>query len=211
MGSRKGQIIDFDPEKFDSDTDFMKIGSGSLGGKARGLAFMASQIKLHPELHEKFPDITITIPQTVVISTEGFKMFIEENGLSSLLDPDVNMGDDQIIAKFLQARFPDSLKESLKAYLENVRYPIAVRSSSLFEDAHYQPFAGMYNTYMLANSNPIFQKRLDRLILAIKLVYASTYLKAPRSYAKSTMHRTEDEEMAVVLQQLTGAEYNNYF
>lgn len=211
MGSRKGQIIDFDPEKFDSDTDFMKIGSGSLGGKARGLAFMASQIKLHPELHEKFPDITITIPQTVVISTEGFKMFIEENGLSSLLDPDVNMGDDQIIAKFLQARFPDSLKESLEAYLENVRYPIAVRSSSLFEDAHYQPFAGMYNTYMLANSNPIFQKRLDRLILAIKLVYASTYLKAPRSYAKSTMHRTEDEEMAVVLQQLTGAEYNNYF
>ena len=211
MGSRKGQIIDFDPEKFDSDTDFMKIGSGSLGGKARGLAFMASQIKLHPELHEKFPDITITIPQTVVISTEGFKMFIEENGLSSLLDPDVSMGDDEIIAKFLQARFPDFLKESLKAYLENVRYPIAVRSSSLFEDAHYQPFAGMYNTYMLANSNPIFQKRLDRLILAIKLVYASTYLKAPRSYAKSTMHRTEDEEMAVVLQQLTGAEYNNYF
>lgn len=210
-GTRQGLIIDFQSQKFDSDTDFMKIGNGSLGGKARGLAFMASQIKQHPELHEKFPEVNICIPQTVVISTEGFKTFIEQNNLAELLEPDNIFEDDEIIAKFVKAEFPGFLRESLKAYLENVRYPIAVRSSSLFEDAHYQPFAGLYNTYMLANSNPSLEKRLQRLILAIKLVYASTYLKAPRSYARSTMHRTEDEQMAVVLQQLIGSEFNNYF
>ncbi len=210
-GSSQGQIIEFDSEKFDSDTDFMKIGNGSLGGKARGLAFMSSQIKKDPYLRERFPDVDIKIPQTFVISTEGFKTFIEENKLSRLLDSHKKFTDDQIIGKFIEAGFPDGLRKSLKAYLQSVRYPIAVRSSSLFEDAHYQPFAGLYNTYMLPNSHPNLEKRLERLIIAIKLVYASTYLKAPRSYAKSTMHRTEDEEMAVILQQLTGREYKNYF
>jgi len=210
-GSKRGQIIDFDSERFDSDTDFMKIGNGSLGGKARGLAFMASQTRRDSSLQDKFPDVDISIPQTVVISTEGFKSFNEENDLVKILESDEEMEDDQIVEQFLQARFPDWLKKNLKAYLQNVRYPIAVRSSSLFEDAHYQPFAGLYNTYMLPNSHPNLEKRLERLIRAIKLVYASTYLKAPRSYAKSTMHRTEDEEMAVVLQQLTGTQFNNYF
>ncbi|MBU8848254.1 MAG: phosphoenolpyruvate synthase PpsA [Desulfobacterales bacterium] len=210
-GSRQGQIIDFDSEKFDSDTDFMKIGNGSLGGKARGLAFMASQIRRDSSLRDKFPDVEISIPQTFVISTEGFKTFIEENKLAKLLESDEKLEDQKIVEQFIQAGFPGWLKKSLKAYLQSVRYPIAVRSSSLFEDAHYQPFAGLYNTYMLPNSHPNLEKRLERLIIAIKLVYASTYLKAPRSYAKATMHRTEDEEMAVILQQLTGMEYNNYF
>jgi len=210
-GSRQGQIIEFDSEKFDSDTDFIKIGNGSLGGKARGLAFMASQIKKDSSLQDKFPDVDISIPQTFVISTEGFKTFIEENELARLLESDEELEDKQIVDQFVRARFPDGLKKSLQAYLQSVRYPIAVRSSSLFEDAHYQPFAGLYNTYMLPNSHPNLQKRLERLIIAVKLVYASTYLKAPRSYAKSTMHRTEDEEMAVVLQQLTGMKFNQYF
>ncbi|SDU45910.1 PEP/pyruvate-binding domain-containing protein [Desulfobacula phenolica] len=210
-GSRQGQIIDFDSEKLDSDTDFMKIGNGSLGGKARGLAFIASQIKRDPSLQDKFPDVDISIPQTFVISTEGFKSFIEENRLSRLLEPDNAPEDEYIVAQFVEARFPVGLKKSLEAYLRNVKYPIAVRSSSLFEDAHYQPFAGLYNTYMLPNSHPDFEKRLERLIMAIKLVYASTYLKAPRSYARSTMHRTEDEEMAVILQQLTGKAHKQYF
>lgn len=210
-GSRKGQIIDFDSEKFDSDTDFVKIGNGSLGGKARGLAFMASQIRKDSSLQDKFPDVEISIPQTFVISTEGFKTFNEENNLSKILESDEEFEDGQIVEQFLQARFPDWLTKNLRAYLQSVGYPIAVRSSSLFEDAHYQPFAGLYNTYMLPNSHPDLEKRLERLIKAIKLVYASTYLKAPRSYAKSTMHRTEDEEMAVVLQQLTGMEFNHYF
>ena len=210
-GSRQGQIIDFDSEKFDSDTDFMKIGNGSLGGKARGLAFMASQIRRDTSLQDKFPEVDISIPQTFVISTEGFKTFIEVNGLAKLLESDEKLEDHEIVEQFIQARFPEWLKKSLRTYVQSVRYPIAVRSSSLFEDAHYQPFAGLYNTYMLSNSHPDFEKRLEQLIIAVKLVYASTYLKAPRSYAKSTMHRTEDEEMAVVLQQLTGMAYKNYF
>ncbi|MBT3178470.1 MAG: phosphoenolpyruvate synthase PpsA [Desulfobacula sp.] len=210
-GSRQGQIIDFDFQKFDADTDFMKIGNGSLGGKARGLAFMASQTRRDSSLRDKFPDVAINIPQTFVISTEGFKTFIEENDLAKILESDEELEDAQIVEQFIQARFPDSLRKSLYTYLQSVRYPIAVRSSSLFEDAHYQPFAGLYNTYMLPNSHPNLEKRLEQLIMAVKLVYASTYLKAPRSYAKSTMHRTEDEEMAVVLQQLTGMAYNNYF
>jgi hypothetical protein len=189
----------------------MKIGSGSLGGKARGLAFMASQIKRDPSLAQKFPGVEISIPQTVVIATDGFKLFVEENNLSRLLDADPELEDSQIIDRFVAAAFPDWLEKNLKHYLENVRYPIAVRSSSLFEDAHYQPFAGLYDTYMLPNSDASLEKRLERLILAVKLVFASTYLKAPRSYAKSTMHRTEDEEMAVILQQLTGMHHKNYF
>jgi len=210
-GSSQGQIIDFDSKKFDSDTGFMKIGTGSLGGKARGLAFMASQTKRDASLQEKFPDVDIHIPQTFVISTEGFKNFVEENRLYELLQSDRELDDETVVQAFLKASFPQWLKKNLEVYLENVRYPIAVRSSSLFEDAHYQPFAGLYNTYMLPNSHPSLEKRLERLIMAVKMVYASTYFKAPRSYAKSTMHRTEDEEMAVILQQLTGIEYNNCF
>jgi hypothetical protein len=210
-GTRKGHVIAFDSEKFDSDTDFMKIGSGSLGGKARGLAFMASQTKRDPSLARAFPSVDISIPQTFVIATDGFKMFIAENNLARLLESDQKLEDSQIIDRFIAAKFPDWLEKNLKVYLENVRYPIAVRSSSLFEDAHYQPFAGLYHTYMLPNSDPNLETRLERLILAVKLVYASTYLKAPRSYAKSTMHRMEDEEMAVILQQLTGRHHENYF
>ncbi len=210
-GTRQGHVIEFDSEKFDSDTDFMKIGSGSMGGKARGLAFMASQIKRDSSLGKKFPKVEISIPQTFVIATDGFNMFVEENNLARLLESDRELDDSLVIDRFVKAKFPDWLEKNLKIYLANVRYPIAVRSSSLFEDAHYQPFAGLYNTYMLPNSEPSLAKRLERLILAIKLVYASTYLKAPRSYARSTMHRTEDEEMAVILQQLTGMHYKNYF
>ncbi|MCP3943023.1 MAG: phosphoenolpyruvate synthase PpsA [Desulfobacteraceae bacterium] len=210
-GVHQGEVIEFDSEKFDPETDFMKIGSGSLGGKARGLAFMAYQTKRDPSLGKKFPQVNISIPQTFVIATDGFKMFIEKNKLARLLESEQELTDSRVIRRFMKAKFPKWLKKNLKIYLENVKYPIAVRSSSLFEDSHYQPFAGLYNTYMLANSDPNLQKRLELLITAIKLVYASTYLKAPRSYAKSTMHRTENEEMAVVLQQLTGRHHKNYF
>ncbi len=210
-GSSQGQIIEFDSKKFDSDTGFMKIGNGSLGGKARGLAFMSSQTKRDASLQDKFPDVEIHIPQTFVISTEGFKNFVEENQLFELLQSDGKLTDEKVVEAFMEATFPTWLRKNLEVYLQNVRYPIAVRSSSLFEDAHYQPFAGLYDTYMLPNSHPSLEKRLERLIMAVKMVYASTYFKAPRSYAKSTMHRTEDEEMAVILQQLTGVEYDNYF
>jgi hypothetical protein len=172
---------------------------------------MASQTKIDPSLAKMFPGVNISIPQTVVIATDGFKMFVEANNLARLLESDRELADSQIIEQFVAATFPDWLEKNLKLYLENVRYPIAVRSSSLFEDAHYQPFAGLYDTYMLPNSDSSLEKRLERLVLAIKLVYASTYLKAPRSYTRSTMYRTEDEEMAVILQQLTGRHHKDYF
>jgi CheY-like chemotaxis protein len=210
-GARQGQVIEFDSKQFDSDTGFMKIGNGSLGGKARGLAFMASQIKKDDELIKKFPDVDIHIPQTFVIATDGFKMFIEDNHLAKLLESGRDLTDEMVVTAFMQARFPDWLKNNLRVYLEHVTYPIAVRSSSLFEDAHYQPFAGLYKTYMLPNTDQSLDTRLERLIMAVKLVYASTYMKAPRAYALSTMHRTEDEEMAVILQQLTGIRHGSYF
>ena len=210
-GSRQGLVIEFDPEKFDSDTDFMKIGTGSLGGKARGLAFMSYQLGIEPYLSQKFPDIDITIPQTFVIATDEFTMFVEENKLEELLEQDNVPDDAQVVERFLEAELPSRLKINLRAYIQNVHYPIAVRSSSLFEDSHYQPFAGLYKTYMLPNTNTSTEKRLEHLITAVKLVYASTYLKAPRSYARSTMHRTQDEEMAVVLQEIIGTRYKNYF
>ncbi|MCG8564664.1 MAG: phosphoenolpyruvate synthase PpsA, partial [Desulfobacterales bacterium] len=210
-GTRRGQIIDFDTARFDTDTDFMKIGSGSLGGKARGLAFLASQMGKDPCLQDQFPDVEISIPQTLIIATDGFKTFVEDNRLYQLLEQGPELTDQDVVEAFMEARFPPELKKRLKSYLEQVRYPIAVRSSSLFEDAHYQPFAGLYHTYMLPNSHPNVDIRLHQLILAIKRVYASTYTAAPRAYAKNTQHRTEDEEMALVLQQLTGIKYKNYF
>jgi hypothetical protein len=209
--SRQGLVIEFDREKFDLDTDFMKIGNGSLGGKARGLAFMSHQLGIDPALKQKFPDIDITIPQTFVIATDGFNMFVADNKLSQLIEQDQIPDDAQVVERFLQAELPHALEMNLRTYIEHVHYPIAVRSSSLFEDAHYQPFAGLYKTYMLPNCDPNTEKRLEHLITAVKLVYASTYLKAPRSFTRSTMHRTEDEEMAVVLQQVSGTRYKNYF
>jgi len=210
-GARQGHVIAFDSEKYDPDTDFVKIGTGSLGGKARGLAFMSHQLGIDPCLGQKFPEVDITIPQTFVIATDGFKMFVEQNKLSRLLEQDKGLDDAQVVECFLKAELPRPLKMNLKAYIQHVDYPVAVRSSSLFEDAHYQPFAGLYKTYMLPNACTSIEKRLGRLITAVKLVYASTYLKAPRSYVRSTMHRTRDEEMAVVLQQISGTRYKNYF
>ncbi|WP_462267788.1 PEP/pyruvate-binding domain-containing protein [Desulfobacter sp.] len=209
--SRQGLVIQFDPEKFDADADFMKIGTGSLGGKARGLAFMSYQLGIEPSLGQKFPDIDITIPQTFVIATDEFNIFVEKNKLAQLLEQDNVPDDTQVVARFLKAELPDRLKINLRAYIQHVHYPIAVRSSSLFEDSHDQPFAGLYKTYMLPNTDTSTEKRLEHLITAVKLVYASTYLKAPRSYARSTMHRTQDEEMAVVLQEITGTRHKNYF
>ncbi|MCF8090866.1 MAG: phosphoenolpyruvate synthase PpsA, partial [Desulfotignum sp.] len=124
-GTRQGQVIEFDSKKFDSDTGFIKIGTGSLGGKARGLAFMASQIKRDEALIKKFPDVDINIPQTFVIATDGFKMFIEDNKLVQLLDSPGELTDEQVVKAFVQARFPDWLKQNLKVYLRHVRYPIA--------------------------------------------------------------------------------------
>lgn len=209
MSRQKGVVTDFSSEDFDPETDFAKLGKGSIGGKARGLAFMSIQLKNHPQLHQHFSGVHIHVPKTVVISTEWFDAFIAENSLNQFSGN--NLSDDEIVNRFLTTKLPESLTKSLKRFLEYVNYPLAIRSSSLLEDALFQPFAGIYNTYMIPNNHKFLNVRLDQLIGAVKLVYASTFLKAPRSYAKSTLHRTEDEKMAVLIQKLTGAAYGNYF
>jgi hypothetical protein len=208
-GRQRGVVIDFAPGKFDPDTDFVKVGKGSLGGKARGLAFLSALLKGNAEFHKKFPSAVVCVPRAFVISTEGFDAFVDQNNLKDLLGSDIS--DTRVCKIFLDAKFPDWLQRDLKLFLEQATYPLAVRSSSLLEDAQFQPFAGIYKTYMLPNNHSDGNQRLEQLIIAIKLVYASTCLETPRSYAKSTLHRIEDEKMAVLIQQLTGSEYDGYF
>jgi len=208
-GRQKGLITEMVTGTYDPDADFVKVGKGSLGGKARGLAFIATQLKENPDLQKKFKDVDIQVPKSLVLSTEGFEAFINENDLG---DPATTQRSDAAIANlFLQAQFPQWLQTDLKLFLAQAHYPLAVRSSSLLEDAQFQPFAGLYKTYMLPNNHPDPATRLERLIMAIKLVYASTYYESPRSFAKSTLQRAEDEKMAVVIQQLTGAACGEYF
>jgi hypothetical protein len=208
-GRQLGIVTDFVPGKYDPVTDFVKVGKGSLGGKARGLAFLSALLKENAEFHKKFPTEIVHVPKAFVISTEGFDAFIDQNNFKGLLGGDIS--DARVSKIFLDARFPDRLKRDLKSFLAKATYPLAVRSSSLLEDAQFQPFAGIYKTYMLPNNHSDENQRLEQLILAIKLVYASTYLETPRSYAKSSLHRIEDEKMAVLIQQLTGSVYDGYF
>ena len=208
-GRQKGIITELATGAFDPDADFIKVGKGSLGGKARGLAFISTQLKKYPELQKKFANVDIQVPKSLVLSTEGFDSFITKNNLQELATADLS--DGEITRLFLAAHFPDWLQTDLELFERHAAYPLAVRSSSLLEDAQFQPFAGIYKTYMLPNSHPNPAIRLERLILAIKLVYASTYCQTPRSYVRSTYHRLEDEKMAVVIQKLTGTIYNNFF
>jgi hypothetical protein len=209
VGRQKGIITEFDSRRFDPDADFIKIGKGSLGGKARGLAFMSTRLKNSPKFLDQFKDVDISVPKSLVVSTEGFDSFISENNLEEVVTGDFR--DEEIIRLFTTAQLPEWLKRNLEQYLNHARYPMAVRSSSLLEDARFQPFAGIYKTYMIPNNHPDLSERLEQLILAIKLVYASTYCVNARAYVKSTFHRTEDEKMGIIIQQLTGKVYGDYF
>lgn len=209
LGRQKGIITEFDSQRFDPDADFTKIGKGSLGGKARGLAFMSTRLKNSPEFLRKFEAVDIIVPSTLVVSTDAFDSFIKQNELGKMATG--NFSDEEIIRLFSGARVPDWLAQNLQQYLNTARYPLAVRSSSLLEDAQFQPFAGIYKTFMIPNNDEDSAKRLEQLILAIKLVYASTYSESARAYVKSTFHRTEDEKMGVVIQRLTGGAYGDYF
>ena len=209
MGRQKGIITEFDSQGFDPDADFTKIGKGSLGGKARGLAFMSTRLKQSPKFLNQFQDVAISVPKTLVVSTEGFDSFIGDNNLEEVATGDFS--DEKIIRLFTAAQVPEWLKRNLEQYLSHACYPLAVRSSSLLEDAQFQPFAGIYKTYMVPNDHPDLSERFKQLLLAIKLVYASTYCESARAYVKSTFHRTEDEKMGVVIQHLTGKVYGDYF
>ncbi len=208
-GRQQGLITELVAGTYDPDADFVKVGKGSLGGKARGLAFISTQLKENPELQKKYKNIKIQVPKSLVLSTEGFDAFVNDNDLKELATAD--RSDEEIARLFLAAALPAWLKDALTLFLQHADYPLAVRSSSLLEDAQFQPFAGIYKTFMLPNNHPDPAIRLERLVMAVKLVYASTYFDSAKSYAQSTYHRQEDEKMAVVIQQLTGSIYGDYY
>ena len=205
----KGVIVDFDVEKFDPDTGFLKIGKGSLGGKARGLAFMSSVLHRSSALGQSFDNVDIFVPQTLVITTEGFDTFVEMNQLDDMIEE--NLPDAVVTERFLAGNFPETLRTQLASYLESMRYPLAVRSSSLLEDAQFKPYAGLYKTYLLPNDHEDLACRLDQLINAIKMVYASTFFRAPRAFSTRVGNRMENEKMAVVIQQVAGSLYGNFY
>ncbi len=207
---QKGVMSQYDKGNFDQEIRrFVRIGKGSLGGKARGLAFMSDLFRQHPELQKKHPKIKINIPKTLVISTDLFESFVSRNNLRSLLKQKIN--DEEISQRFLKARLPEGIVKNLMSYLKQVKYPLSIRSSSQMEDAHYQPYAGLYRTYMIPNNNTDLSKRLTQLVTAIKLVYASTYFEGPKRYSLSTSNQHSKESMAVVIQEVAGAQHGDHF
>ena len=206
---QRGVITDFNKDLFDPVNSFARLGGGSLGGKARGLGFINTLINNY-NVRNKFEDVEITVPSAVVIATDVFDQFIEKNHLENIALSELD--DKVIIKKFLETEFfPFDILKKLLGYLEIVKEPIAVRSSSLLEDSQFQPFAGVYETYMIPNNNPDINIRLQELLECIKCVYASTFCKAARDYMKVTSYRLEEEKMAVIIQQLVGASHEERF
>ncbi len=202
-------IGDFRSDTFKpSDSSFLRIGSGSLGGKARGLAFVRHLLRTR-RIMRRFPGVRISVPPAVVIATDMFDLFLAENNLSDFA---LHCDDDsEIQQRFMDAALPVPLQENLKAFLAEVDYPLAVRSSSLLEDSQYQPFTGVYETFMLGNRQVSPQSRLDDLSEAIKRVYASTFSQHAKAYVRATPYRLEEEKMAVVLQQVVGTAHGTRF
>lgn len=187
---------------------FMHLGEGSLGGKGRGIAFVRYILKRF-NIKESFSDINIGVPSTLVIGAGEFEHFLKENHLKRFA---IECDDIlEIQKRFLEARVRPELYVSLRHYLKRTSKPIAVRSSSILEDSHLQPFAGLYATYMIPNNSNSESVRLSQLISAIKMVWASTYGKNPKSYFKATSHRIESEQMAVIVQEVVGKKHGNYF
>jgi CheY-like chemotaxis protein len=208
LGRQHGIIKDFASSQIYADSTFIRLGSGSLGGKGRGIAFI-NALLAGGQILNKFPDVEIKTPQTFVIGTEVFEEFLETNHLQEFA---IQSSDEKVITdKFLDSSLPETIVNQLETFLERVHYPLAVRSSSLLEDSQLLPFAGLYKTYMLSNSHSDIRIRLRQLLDAIRLIYASVYFRSPKAYVKNTDYRIEEEKMAVIIQQCTGTQYGNYF
>ena len=203
----RGVVAIFRQDRFDHYSNFARIGQGSLGGKGRGLAFIDSIIKKNP-VCDSFDGITISIPRTVVLCTDIFDEFMESNQLYPIALSDVP--DEEILEHFLKATLPARIKEDLKALLRVVDTPIAVRSSSLLEDSHYQPFAGIYSTYMVPKLSDS-DRMLRQLTDAIKGVYASVFYSDSKAYMTATSNVIDQEKMAVILQEVVGKELEGYY
>ena len=202
-----GVVAVFDRMKFDAYSHFARIGDGSLGGKGRGLAFLDNIIKMHPEFNS-LEGAKVQIPRTVVLCTDVFDQFMEQNNLYQIALSDAS--DDDILRHFLRAQLPDSLIADFFTFFEAVKSPIAIRSSSLLEDAHYQPFAGIYSTYMIPYLDDKYAM-LEMLACAIKGVYASVYYRDSKAYMTATSNVIDQEKMAVILQEVVGKQYDGRY
>ena len=202
-----GVVAVFDRMKFDAYSHFARIGEGSLGGKGRGLAFLDNIIKMHPEFNS-LEGAKVQIPRTVVLCTDVFDQFMEQNNLYQIALSDAS--DDDILRHFLRAQLPDSLIADFFTFFEAVKSPIAIRSSSLLEDAHYQPFAGIYSTYMIPYLDDKYAM-LEMLACAIKGVYASVYYHDSKAYMAATSNVIDQEKMAVILQEVVGKQYDGRY
>ena len=203
----RGVIAHFDKDSYEKYIWFARVGDGSLGGKARGLAFLNSLI-LKYHLNGVYPGIKISIPRTVVIATDYFDQFILENGLQYVIDSEIT--DEEILSEFVASRLPETLVEELKVFVSTVRSPLAVRSSSKLEDSNYQPFAGVYSTYMVPLTENMDQM-LRMLGKAIKSVYASVFFNGSRTYIQTTGNLLSEEKMAVIIQSICGTEYDGLY
>ena len=203
----QGVVAEFKRERFDRYSSFARIGEGSLGGKGRGLAFIDNMIKRHPDF-EDFENASVAIPKTVVLCTDIFDEFMDSNRLYQLALSDAD--DETILRAFLRAKLPDRLVEDFFAFFDVVKSPIAIRSSSLLEDSHYQPFAGIYSTYMI----PFMEDKYEMLRMlsdAIKGVYASVFYKDSKAYMQATSNVIDQEKMAVILQEVVGTQYGDRY
>ena len=205
---RRVLIADFDRDTFDTSSSFSRVGGGSLGGKARALAFVRHLLNTF-QVNTMFPGTTVSVPPSVVIGTDVFEQFLDQN---ELRDVAIHSDDDEEIQRrFLAATLPGEVERDLRSFLELIRYPLAVRSSSLLEDSQYQPLAGVYETFMLPNTHPEVDVRMRQLATAVKLVYASTFSHNAKSYLQATPYRLEEEKMAVIIQKVVGTTHNDRF
>ena len=203
----QGVVALFRRDRFDSYSHFARIGDGSLGGKGRGLAFLDNIVKRHPEFNQ-FENAKVMIPKTVVLCTDVFDEFMESNNLYHIALSDAP--DEEILRHFLRAQLPDAYIADFFTFFEATKSPIAIRSSSLLEDSHYQPFAGIYSTYMIPYLEDKYQM-LQMLAAAIKSVYASVYYRDSKSYMTATSNVIDQEKMAVILQEVVGKQYGSHF
>ncbi len=208
MSKGRGIIAEYDRKDFDKFVTFCRIGSGSLGGKGRGLAFADTIIKKY-NLYNKFENIEISIPKTVVIASDLYDEFIEINNLNEIIQQELS--DQEILNHFLSSHLPDHLIVDLESFIEHTKQPIAIRSSSKLEDSQFMPFAGIYNTYMIPNLQQNKEKTLQMLSEAIKCVYASIFYKQSRSFLQTTSNAIDEEKMAIILQEVCGRAYDNIF
>ncbi len=208
MARQTGAVADFEHHIFDPQASFARIGIGSLGGKARGLGFVNALLK-NLALKDSIDGVEIAVPPAVVLATDVFDQFMDANNLRDFSMHCQN--DEELRRRFFDSLLPELVTRDLAALMELMRYPLAVRSSSLLEDSRYQPFAGIYQTYMLPNNHPDSGVRLKELVSAIKQVYASTYSQGAKNYIVATPYRLEEEKMAVIIQRLVGSQHENRF